>query len=465
LWGGRKQSSYTSAPIDFAPSLAARLGENRRRRIWPKVLLLGAVAAMVSGVFLTSEDWKASLMTSVDGLTDKAKSLVPEVVVSEPPPPPPPPPVTISDVADVLTGPVSQNVYPRSVQLSRGEELVDASVEYSFDPILQTTADGIFERYKPDYGAFVAIDPSTGQILAMSSYTKVDESIGNLALRSSFPAASVFKIIPAAAGLDTDVVSPGTILPFNGKSTALYKKHVLRHKNTKWTRKPTLREAFAKSINPVFGRLGVYDLGRGVLTDYAEQFGFNQAFDFEVMLPTSGMQLAENDEWAVAESASGYTRNNTLSPVHAAMLAATIVNDGVMMQPRLLNGINDTHGKAIYSPTLTVAGQPISPQTALEMRELMQATVKRGSASKPFRGFFRGDYTDVEVGGKTGTLTGSDPQGRNDWFVGYAMRGDRRLAFAALCVNVEKWTVKSGTIARIAIESWFDKPSEVVGTH
>jgi len=92
----------------------------------------------------------------------------------------------------------------------------------------------------------------------------------------------------------------------------------------------------------------------------------------------------------------------------------------------------------------------------------MQATVKRGSARKPFRGFFKGPRSDVEVGGKTGTLTGQNPRGRNDWFVGYAKHGDRDIAFAALCVNIEKWTVKSGRVARLVIEAWLEQPDSDV---
>jgi len=374
---------------------------------------------------------------------------------------PPPPPVTANELARVLTDPVSRNVYPTQLAVTRGEDQIDTRVEYSFDPELQATAEGIFERYKPDYGTFVALDPESGRVLAMTSYTKSDQSIGNLAVRASFPAASVFKIVTAAAGLDQDILSPGTIIPFNGKSTALYKKHVLRHKDNKWTRTPTLVDAFAKSINPVFGRIGVFQVGAPRLAEYAREFGFNRPLESDIDVPTSAMVLDVEDEWAVAEAASGYTQNNKLSPIHGAMMAAAIANDGIMMQPHMVSALRDAEGEVVYEPTWSVAGQPISSQTASEMRELMQATVKRGSARKPFRGFFRGKHSDIEVGGKTGTLTGRDPQGRNDWFVGYAIRGDRRIAFAALCVNVKKWTVKSGTIARFAIESWFDETPKV----
>jgi len=474
LWRGlRKRPVVKTTSIDFAPSLNAKLKSDAKpRRRWRKALIACGLVACVVGIgssmgtslsgsgalewvrqiTANGQDRVAAFTGSISSAAKTAKVMPVE---------PPPPPVTAGELARVLTDPVSRNVYPTRLEVGRGQDRIDTRVEYSFDPGLQATAEGIFERYKPDYGTFVALDPESGRVLAMTSYTKSDEGIGNLAVRASFPAASVFKIVTAAAGLDQDILSPGTIIPFNGKSTALYKKHVLRHKNNKWTRNPTLVDAFAKSINPVFGRIGVFQVGAPRLAQYAREFGFNRSLDSDIDVPTSAMVLDVEDEWAVAEAASGYTQNNKLSPIHGAMMAAAIANDGIMMQPHMVSALRDDAGEVVYEPTWSVAGQPISSQTASEMRELMQATVKRGSARKPFRGFFRGKHSDIEVGGKTGTLTGADPQGRNDWFVGYAIRGDRRIAFAALCVNVEKWTVKSGRIARMAIESWFDEPQKV----
>ena len=63
---------------------------------------------------------------------------------------------------------------------------------------------------------------------------------------------------------------------------------------------------------------------------------------------------------------------------------------------------------------------------------------------------------DLEVGGKTGSLTGNHPKGKYDWFVGYAKRGDRSLGLAVLTIHEEKWTVKSSYLASKAIEQYFD---------
>lgn len=465
-FSGRGGSRSTA--IDYAPSLGTVSGSRLRRSggllRWSMAsLVIGCVIALYT--LLDSNDVFDGLGTKIASWAKPAQSntapasdqITASLPVAKPkaPVPPPPPPLTSGDVAEAITGPVSQLVFPEHVKLMVGGNEIVGSVEYGIDPVLQAEVQGVLEHYKPDYGAFVALDPASGQVLAMASFTKVDPSFGNLTLHAGYPAASVFKIVTAAAGLDQGVLTTGTVIPFNGKSTALYKKHVLQHKNTKWTRHPTLVEAFAKSINPVFGRIGVFDIGANSLTSYAESFGFNKQIETDVRLAGSQMSVTLSDEWSVAEAASGYTRRNTLSPVHGAMMAASIANDGVMMLPRLVQNIRGDDGKVIYQSSLVSAGNPISSSTALSMRELMQATVKSGSARKSFKNFFTKTYADVEVGGKTGSLTGSDPQGRNDWFVGYGIRGERRIAFAALCVNVEKWTVKSSYVARKAVEAWF----------
>ena len=85
----------------------------------------------------------------------------------------------------------------------------------------------------------------------------------------------------------------------------------------------------------------------------------------------------------------------------------------------------------------------------------MRETITDGTSKRSFRGFFRGPLWDVDVGGKTGSLTGQKPKGKYDWFVGYAKRGNKKLAFASLTINKDHWKIKSSQVARFAIENYF----------
>ncbi len=358
-------------------------------------------------------------------------------------------------IAEILTEYVKRNKYPETVTLSGHGREYEARVKYTLNPDIQAVLEGIYRRYKPDYAAFVALEPTTGEILALASWEKKQTGLGNLALRNHYPAASVFKIVTAAAAIDRGKVDPETILPFNGKRTSLYKRQVFRHRDTKWTRRPTLTEAFAQSINPVFARLGVFQLGAETLLEYADRFAFNREFAGDVLVAPSMILLSSDDEWSLAETASGFTRDNTLSPWHGAMLAGAVVNDGVMIEPFLVKALNDEFGVPLYTNEPQVLPPSITPQTAEKLQRLMRETVMKGSARNGFRRFFRGQYRHVEVGGKTGSLTGLSPKGRNDWFVGYARSGDRKIAYASLTVNEERWTVKSAYVARKVIEAYF----------
>jgi peptidoglycan glycosyltransferase len=362
-------------------------------------------------------------------------------------------------VARTLTPYAQQNQFPEQIAIDTGDRVHDARLTYTLDSNLNEFLDNIYARYKPDYGAFVALDASTGAVLAMKSFIKGDEPWGNLTLRNSYPAASVFKVITAAASLDQDLLEPNSVLRYNGKKTSLYKSQVLRHKDNKWTRRPTLKSAFAESINTVFARIGIYILGASQLDNYAHRFKFNTEvmtdFDFE-----TGLTEIVDDEWRIAESASGYTRTNTLSPMHGAMLAGAVINDGQMMLPFIVEIATDPWGVPLYLDNPKVLDSPISSATAAELRQLMGETVRRGSARKSFSKFFKGEFENLEVGGKTGSLTGRMPAGKYDWFIGYAASGDKKIGFASLTINKEYWTVKAHYVARKFIEVAFSRAGE-----
>ncbi|KAA3632686.1 MAG: penicillin-binding protein [Proteobacteria bacterium] len=350
---------------------------------------------------------------------------------------------------------VLNNEYPPSLMLPTlpGKP---ARVSYHIDSALQGAVVAQLEKYRPDYGMVVALDAETGKILAMADIRRDGEDHDNLALSASYPAASVFKTVTAAAAIDLGEVKASTVLPYNGKSTTLYKKNVLSHRNNKWTRHDTLEESFSRSVNTVFARLGVFTVGGDRLKDYSERFQFNQPFDTDIPLQVSTIEMDPNEEWSIAETASGYTRGTNISPVHGALLAATIVNDGMMPAPQLVDVITDEYGIILFEPQPVEAHPVIKPETAREMRKLMRETVRSGSARKPFRGFNK-RFENVEVGGKTGSLTGFHPKGKYDWFVGYATDGERKIAYAALCINKEYWYVKSSYLARQLIESYFSE--------
>ena len=367
--------------------------------------------------------------------------------------------ITEQILAAVLTPSVEQWSLPEKIQLPGFTLEAPLTVNYTLDPALQSEAERLLGKHNPDYGVFVAIDPDTGHILAMADSSRDGLDHGNLALQNTFPAASVSKIITAVAAVNENRATTSTVIPFNGKSTSLYKKNVFEHKNHKWTRKYTLGESFAKSVNVVFGRLGAVELGAKTMLDYSYRLGFNGQFASDFTFGNGLIEMDVDDDWQVAEMASGYTTRNTLSPLHGAILGATAINGGNLVAPVLIESLVGPFGIPIYVHESPGLSQVMTEKSSLQLKQMMLSTVRIGSARKSFRGFHKKHLENVVAGGKTGSLTGFKPRGKYDWFVGFGEQGDRKIAFAMLCINKEKWYVKSSRFAREVLEFYF-KPSE-----
>lgn len=351
-----------------------------------------------------------------------------------------------------------KNTFPLSKELLWNNELVKANINYTLDSNLQNSAEKLLQAYKPDYGAIVAIEPSTGKIKAMASYVKGIVAGENLVLRNTYPAASVFKIVTATAALKSSQFQPESLIPFNGANHTLYKSNVLGNKTNRWTRKMSLREAFAKSVNVVFGRIGLFHVGPTQLLETAESFGFNQHFPSDLPIDTSLASIPNIEDFHLAEIASGFNKITTLSPIHGAMIAGSITQKGAMKIPYVIESIKLDNGEEIYrgEPSLS-ATNTMTPEVAHELKEMMEATIFEGTSKKAFRPLVKNkSFRELKLGGKTGSLTGDNPKGKTDWFVGYAMNDENEaLAIAALTVNVKYWTVKSSHLAQALFATKF----------
>ncbi len=330
-------------------------------------------------------------------------------------------------------------------------------VRFTIDSTLQEYSDMIFRRYKPDYGALMMFDAKTGRVLALSSFQKGVATEKSLALRASYPAASVFKIITATAAIDKAGVHPGKTIRFNGGNYTLYKKNVMSEKINRWTRTVTLRDAFSKSLNTAFGRLVLEQLEPETLNEYANRYLFNQDIPTDFPVEKSVAFVPSEKNYELTQVASGFNRYNKLSPIVGAVIASAVVNGGNIVIPYIVDELIDEDGEVVYKGETLERGQIMTSTTAESMRELMEETVLSGTSRKSFRDLVRSKkFKEVQMGGKTGHLTGDNPKGRVDWFVGYAFDEDNRIAIAALTVNEKKWTVKSAVVAQMMFKKFFD---------
>lgn len=362
-------------------------------------------------------------------------------------------------LAEKLGPAVRGNQFPTQVALNVHGLPVNAEIEYALDPFSQVQIQKQLEQYSPDYAAFVAVDATTGRVLSMASYTSDEKMKGqNLAVQATFPAASIFKVVTASAAIDMKKVNPDSVVPFNGANHTLYKKNVKDTSVNRWTRFMTLKEAFGRSVNVFFGKLGLYYVGPQGLAQYAQRYKFNEKIESDMLIDAGAARIPNDDGWAVVQAASGFTQDNTMSPMQGALIAAAVANDGVMMEPYLVDSLYNSTGDVIYKAQQKQMSVTVSPQTAEELRELMHETVRAGTSRKSFRKVTRyRAFEDVEFGGKTGSLTGTKPKGKCDWFVGYARGEGFKIAVAALTVNKKNWKVKSSQLASAYLSNYIQQ--------
>jgi cell division protein FtsI/penicillin-binding protein 2 len=345
---------------------------------------------------------------------------------------------------------IRNNEFPDAVDLSLDGGTQHAVIGYTIDESSQAWMERTIGQYKPDYAAFVAMDARTGRVLSLVSYSASEPNTSNLTMRATFPAASIFKVVTASAALDLDKANPETVVPFNGANHTLYKKNVQDTRVNRWTRMMTMKEAFARSVNVFFGKLGLFIVGPQSLKTYAERYMFDQPIHSDFPVDMGHTHIDPSDPWSVVQAASGFTRETTMSPLQGAMMAAAVANDGVMMEPYIVDELTDDRGIKMYEATPKQASVVIDPDAAAELRKLFNETVRSGTGRKSFRKTVRRSaFDDVEFGGKTGSLTGLNPAGKCDWFIGYARYHGERIAVAGLTVNEKKWKVKSSMLANL----------------
>ncbi|MFZ3046753.1 MAG: penicillin-binding transpeptidase domain-containing protein [Desulfatirhabdiaceae bacterium] len=303
----------------------------------------------------------------------------------------------------------------------------------------------------------VIMSPSTGRILTMVGFDKINPS-GNPCVEAVFPAASIFKIITAAAAIEKCDMTAGSSISFTGGKHTLYKSQ-LKEASGRYARKMTLRDSFAQSVNPVFGKIGARYLGKSAIEDTAESFGFNQAFDFD--MPVSPSEIVVLDEpFQLAEVASGYNRTTLISPLHAAMIASAVLNDGKMIEPSIIDQVVDESGRIVYEYASEILSRPLSARSSQIMEELMSETIGSGTGRKAFRGYTKDSVLSrLDLGGKTGTIDNHSHDVRYDWFVGYGSdKHAEETIVASVVVAHEKYIgVRAGQYARMLIREYFNQ--------
>ncbi len=310
-------------------------------------------------------------------------------------------------------------------------------------------------RGKPQRIALVVMEPDTGKIIAMTGFD-LENPDKNPCMESDYPAASIFKIVTAAAAIETLGYKPKTQLYFNGNKYTLYKRQ-LKDVNNKYTSKISFSRAFAESINPVFGKIGKNYLGKEKLDHYADAFGFNQVIPADLPF-LSGTFKTNSKEYHLAELGCGFNTDTTISPIFGAMLITAIVNSGNIILPSIVEHVTDSDGQMIYKNKITPYKTAILPQTAATMMLLLGKTITRGTAKRSFKGASKDKIlSKLLIGGKTGSLYNRDNTIKYDWFTGFGKEKTTKKQIAlSIVVGHGKYIgTRASAYARMILTQYF----------
>jgi cell division protein FtsI/penicillin-binding protein 2 len=319
--------------------------------------------------------------------------------------------------------------------------------ELTLDPRLQQSTESLLRAFQIPFGAAVVVSVPDGRVLALVGQSAADPRLGpaELALRAWAPAASVFKVISAAALVENGIMG-NTRTCYHGGVSAILADNLVDLPAID-RRCDTLAFGLGKSQNAIFAKLASRHLTAGELARVGRSFGFDQAIPFELPVEPSRLEIP-SDDLEFARTAAGFW-HSTLSPMHGALLAATIANRGQMPAPTLIDRAHDRAGRPVAQPVATPR-YVVDPAAAREVGRMMELTTRIGTAKGTFRDKRGRRLLPVEVAGKTGTLSAETDRGYvgYSWFVGYAPAERPTIAFAVVLGQSPNWRIKATYVGR-----------------
>lgn len=339
-----------------------------------------------------------------------------------------------------------------------------ANVQLTIDTRIQAAAERAFSTGMR--GAVVAIDPATGHILAMHSAPTFDLSqvvsggwdrvsnqpnspLVNRATAGRYAPGSTFKVVTATSALTSGIYQPDFRFP-GGASYPTPGSEPIRNFGGRSFGPHTLTDALTNSINTTFAEIGETlgpDRMAATMDDYG--FGTRPGIDLpqnEVIASgrysPDGRTLLANAEQGVDVARLAIGQEQLVgTPLQMAMVAATIGNGGMLMQPQVVSRVTDRAGAVVRRNTPQELGRVAEPAVMTELTQMMTRVVDEGTGTAAS---LQVELPGVRVAGKTGTAETNDPEANNAWFIGFAPAENPTVAVA---VVVEATPGQGGTVA------------------
>jgi peptidoglycan glycosyltransferase len=470
MFGGRflrlkRGAEAPAVPVTQSPDWSAeeprwmRDQRTRRRRLSPRgratlasamfvaVVVLGWVVDPFSPVRAASRSDMPHVGAAAPPVADLSES-------DEPAPPPAIPPFVLERLPTsraALSLPVtSADVLPASAPGHLFERVPSPSdrdraftVEYTLDAELTQKVFDVLETGRVGLGNVIVMDPSQGRVLA---YATTDPD--RFPPTRSYPAASLVKVITAATVLDRAPDAARALCRFNGSP---YRLTAARIDPPRRGREVTLERALATSNNQCFAQLAVHAVGVAPLIEALGRFGWLSAPAPAHASGEANPGVGRLDTGRLGCGLAGCR----ITPLHAAQLAASLVH-GELVSPHWIQRVWDPDGRELALPLMPAGREILSPALTEELRGMLVETTRSGTARRAFRK--RNGHMllgPVTVAGKTGSLSGKNPDGRYEWFIGVAPAEAPTVAIATVVVQTPRYWRTASQVAAGVLERVF----------
>ncbi len=346
----------------------------------------------------------------------------------------------------VLAGTDDRLFVRRFTDMLSGKQPTGGAVVLTLDPKAQ---DAAWHALQGKTGAVVALNPKTGAILAMVSSPSYDPAVlsshdtaaiqkhyqqlvnapgdplVNNALSQTYPPGSTFKIITTAAALKTGKYTPDSVLPAPD-AYRLPQTNTFLHNFAGETcgsgNKITLADALRISCNTAYAGLGVA-LGADALRSTAEGFGFGDSIRVPLTAAASHFPDHPNVPQTALSAIGQY--DVRVTPLQAAMVAAGVANNGVVMKPYLVQEVKGPDLSTLDQATPKVYRHALPAAVAHTLTGLMVRVVQAGTGTAA-------QIPGVQVAGKTGTAQHGNGAPEDAWFISFAPANNPQVAVAVV---------------------------------
>lgn len=367
----------------------------------------------------------------------------------------------------ILSGEDSRLFVDRVIDMITNAEPQGGNVQLTLDPAAQGAAhEGLQALGEGTKAAVVAIEPPTGKVLAMASspaydpnllavhdlgqvaraYERLEDSdaqpLLNRATQTTLPPGSTFKLVTAAAALESGNYDNAESSVPGGSSFQLPQSTTTIGNYDGGDcggSRITLTQALQVSCNVTFLSLAD-ELGPEAMREQAEEFGFNSTW--LEGLPDQAESLYPSDLDPPQTAMSGIGQSSvTASPLQMAMVAAGIANGGSVMEPYLVDEVRTPELELLDKTEPTELSQAVSQNTAQELTKALVATVESGTATPA-------QIPGVDVAGKTGTAESAPGRPPYAWFVSFAPATNPEVAVAVMVesANVGRDEIAGGSL-------------------